>query len=202
MRFTLHYEGPLVANGDAESKQMIREHFEPQLRELWTHEPLGYPGEPSRLLRPRGVDDEGDAAMREIIGVEPPRALLDAHGHVFAPLICGALGLGAELDVLMLRPSSAGQIVVGGGDIDNRLKTLFDALSAPQQAQQLRMGERATSDENPMYVLLDDDNRITKIAVETDRLLAAPHPSFVRLFIRVTTRILRPSIHNIDFGLN
>ena len=202
MRFTLHYEGPLVANGSASAKQTIREHFEPQLKELWTHQPLARAGQPSPLLRPFDVDDEGEVAFRDMMGTGTPRALVHAYGHVFAALVCEPLGLGAELEVLMLRPASPGQIVVGGGDIDNRLKTLFDGLSAPQQAQQVQMGTRATSDREPMFVLLDDDNRITRISVETDRLLNPPEPSYVRLFIRVTTRVLNPSLSNIELGLN
>lgn len=197
MRFTLHYEGPLAANGSAADKQKIREHFEPQLQELWCHPPLSFGEARSAFLQPRVATDENENGVLSV-----PRALVNAHGHTFAALVCDELGLGAELEVLMLRPAAPGQIVVGGGDIDNRLKTLFDALAAPQQAQQVQMGGRVTSEEQPMFVLLDDDNRITRVAVETDRLLSAPEASYVRLFIRVTTRVLSPSIATIELGLN
>lgn len=199
VRFTLHYEGPLAANGSAADKQKIREHFEPQLQELWGHPPLRFGDARSVFLQPRVATDENENGA---FGFPLPRALVNAHGHTFAALVCDELGLGAELEVLMLRPAAPGQIVVGGGDIDNRLKTLFDALAAPQQAQQVQMGGRVTSEEQPMFVLLDDDNRITRVAVETDRLLSAPEASYVRLFIRVTTRVLHPSIANIELGLN
>jgi hypothetical protein len=182
MRFTLHYEGPLPAKASPSAKQRIREHLEPQLKELWTYSPLVAPDEgASRLL---------------------PRALTSRFGHTFAALVCDSLGLAAELDILMLRPSEPGQIIVGGGDIDNRLKTLFDALSAPQQSQQVPSGGRVTSEQEPLFVLLDDDNRIMRVNVDTDRLLAADSLDHVRLFIRVQTRVVRPSWHTTELGLS
>lgn len=176
MRFTLHYEGPLPANGSSASKQAVRDALEPQLKELWTYEPL-VSGDLIDATKPHQKDGFS--------------ILTERHGHTFAPLVSITLGLSAELDILMLRPSSPGQIVVGGGDIDNRLKTLFDALSAPAQAQQVPPSMRHTSPTDPLYVLLDDDSLITRVNVETDRLLAPPGPDIVRLFIRVTTRITR-----------
>jgi hypothetical protein len=44
VRFTLNYDGPLPSRGNASHKKQIREALDPQLRELWTHEPLtNYP---------------------------------------------------------------------------------------------------------------------------------------------------------------
>ena len=76
-------------------------------------------------------------------------SLVDRHGHTFAAVVSRSLGLRAELDILMLRPSSPGDLV-NKGDIDNRLKTLLDGLSAPAQPSQVPDGMRATSKEDPM----------------------------------------------------
>lgn len=167
MRFTLHYEGPLAAGGSAATKQFIREQLEPQLKELWTYSPLAdAPGETSRFLHPVRPDDEVvDQESNLGLDLRTPSALVSKFGHTFAALVSGPLGLVAELDILMLRPSEPGQIFAGGGDIDNRLKTLFDALSAPQHKQQIPPNARATSDKDPLFVLLDDDNRITRVNV-------------------------------------
>jgi hypothetical protein len=43
-------------------------------------------------------------------------------------------GAQAELDVLLLAANLPGALIRRGGDIDNRLKTLFDALSVPANA--------------------------------------------------------------------
>jgi hypothetical protein len=41
------------------------------------------------------------------------------------------------LKITLLRPEEPGAIILQSGDIDNRLKTLFDALSVPAQPNQL-----------------------------------------------------------------
>ena len=71
------------------------------------------------------------------------------------------------LNILFLRRDSPGK-VISGGDIDNRLKTLFDALSIPNRSQIVGTPE---SNESPFFCLLEDDSLITEVRVETDRLL-------------------------------
>lgn len=155
MRFTLYFDGPLPARGKPSVKAEIRSASEPQLRELWSHQPLaGH----SELLQP--PDKEGGLP-----------SLMEKHGHTLLAVVSEWLGLRAELDVLLLRPAAPGDLVIDG-DIDNRLKTLFDALSAPAQASQVHETMPATSVEDPLYVLLEDDRFITRVSLETDRLLA------------------------------
>ncbi|HZO42622.1 MAG TPA: hypothetical protein VFE97_25630 [Methylomirabilota bacterium] len=50
----------------------------------------------------------------------------------FVPLISQRAGLIVELDVLFLRPQLPGAVVSSGGDLDNRIKTLLDALRIPE----------------------------------------------------------------------
>ena len=88
----------------------------------------------------------------------------------------------------MLRPELPGGIVTSGGDIDNRLKTLFDALRVPGVPQEIALSTRQSSTREPNFTLLEDDALITRVNIETDRLLAAPDPSQVRLIIRVNVR--------------
>ena len=76
-------------------------------------------------------------------------------------------------------------MIIAGADIDNRLKTLFDALSWPTQTQQLPPGWAPGPDEQPLHCLLQDDRHITRVNIETDRWLGAPNLLHVRLFIRV-----------------
>lgn len=40
MEFTLHYRGPLKANGAPKDKQLLRRHFHTQLKILWQQFPL------------------------------------------------------------------------------------------------------------------------------------------------------------------
>jgi hypothetical protein len=185
VRFTLHYEGPLPSKGSAIDKLRIREALEPQIRELWTLEPLVHSED--SILR----FQESDADLS---------ALVERSGHVFATVVSERMGLCAELDILMLRAAAPGEIIVHGGDIDNRLKTLFDALSAPAQANQIPASMRPTTEDAPMYVLLSDDRLITRVNVETERLLGPVSPTHTHLTIRVTVRVARSMFGNFGWG--
>jgi hypothetical protein len=109
----------------------------------------------------------------------------------------------------MLRPDAPGSLIKSG-DIDGRLKTLFDALRMPGPDENELAGASPTDDENPLYCLLQDDRLISKVTVQTDLLLEQIphnsinepdeqtaqwqrnpiHPNDVRLVVTVT---LRPS---------
>ena len=84
------------------------------------------------------------------------------------------------------------------GDIDNRLKTLFDSLRVPQH--ETEAGQAGGHDfEGPVYCLLEDDSLIEKVSLESERWL---EPSAARrevlVIIRVTTRVHRVTYRNIS----
>lgn len=183
MRFTLTYDGLLPGSKRTpNSQQTIREALHPQLAELWKHEPLR---DRLDLLKPEGATE---------ISV-----LLQRSGQYFAALVHDNLHLTAELDVLLLRPESAAGPIVRG-DIDNRLKTLLDALAAPAHAQQVSSEARATSASAPLHTLLQDDRLITKVTVETDRLLEPAPADWNRVVMRVTVKARRLIYGNMDLG--
>jgi len=77
-----------------------------------------------------------------------------------------------------------------GGDIDNKLKTLLDAFSVPQ-VNQVPAKDCPTTDEQPLFCLLEDDSLITSLEIKTGRLLRPSRtPADVSLLIHVTTRSL------------
>ena len=118
-------------------------------------------------------------------------------GFTFVPLVSPDLHLICELDIFMLRPEPPGAIVTQGGDIDNRLKTLFDALRCPHDVGELPKGAFPDVTEQPFYCLLEDDLLITAVSVQTDRLLVPPSSTAeVHLDIRVTTHLTRMLIGN------
>jgi len=116
-------------------------------------------------------------------------------GYRFVPLIGGAFGAGTEtvcaLDILFLRRDPPGRgLVVTGGDIDNRIKVLFDALRLPENCDELR-GLPRGEDEWPFFCLLENDNLITDVKVTTDQLLTPlesdENINDVQLVIHVTS---------------
>lgn len=184
MEFTLHYRGNLKGNGGPKDKQALRRHFHVQLKSLWQQLPL--------------------SDMHKFIDDMPcsnTSIIREKHGFKFVPLVCEKLNLVAELKIIMLRPEPPGSIITQGGDIDNRLKTLFDALKIPSEPTALPKGDYPSADEYPFFCLLEDDNLITKVNVETDRLLEpCTSSSEVILLIHITTKVTRTSYNNIGFG--
>ncbi len=160
MRFTLTYRGPLRGSGGgaAAHKHEVRRALHPQLQELWTHEPLRHT---AREWLAAELDPDAAAGV----------ALREVGGHPFAVLVQAPLKLVAELDILLLRPEDPGAIVQRA-DIDNRLKTLFDALRRPVATQEIPESWDPEDAERPLHCLLDDDRLITLVNVDTDRLLA------------------------------
>ena len=185
MKLTLHYRGPMRANGSPQHKHELRRHFHLQLRQLWSQAPLS---EHPELLTPRLRETEY-SLLREL----PP--------FVFVPLVCAEMNVIAELSVVLLRPEPPGGLLTQGGDIDNRLKTLFDALSMPQQANSLPRDAKPEQVESPFFCLLENDNLVTSVAVRTEQLLEPDAGStIVDATIYVRTRTTRQTWGNGDFA--
>jgi hypothetical protein len=112
-------------------------------------------------------------------------------------LVRNTHALKCNLDITFLRKEDAG-LVYQGGDLDNRLKTLFDALAVPPTDQVV--DDQSLSDD-PVYCLLEDDSLITGVNVKTQRLLARPksQKSDVLLVIDVDVRVVRPRGYNLMF---
>lgn len=180
MRFTLTYSGPLKASGDAKTKHEIRQQLHPQLKTLWaTHQALEQKSK--WVVQPLADDDaneEGDGTLLKTID-----------GKTFATLVHPNLKVYAELDILLLRPEAPGAVVSHSGDIDNQLKTLFDALRRPTDISEIPARWSPSEDENPLHCLLEDDKLITRVNVETDRLLRPTTDTrVVDIAIRVTIK--------------
>ncbi len=189
MEFTLYYRGELKSNGSPVEKQYIRRTLHPQLKHLWDLEPLrAYKDWLSRSER-RGRTNVNKLCLLEDIGA-----------FTFAPLISSKIFLCVEINITLLRPEPPGAIIIQSGDIDNRLKTLFDALSMPSHSNQIPPDDLPGENETPMYCLLEDDRLISSIEVRTDRLLEPPaNEKEVILFIRAKTRVTRHIMANVHF---
>ena len=176
VRFTLIYEGSLPSNGNPRQKHGIRCELHSQLKKLWTNEPL------SNIEKP------------EVAGRQSNLFGDLVNGFDFVSLVHSRVKLRAELDLLMLRPGPPGQLV-SAGDIDNRLKTLFDALRMPS-AGELPNIWTPSAEERPLYCLLEDDRLITRFNVEVAELLSDNSPrgsNYCHLVIRVTVRAASPT---------
>jgi len=182
MRFTLTYRGPLPANGSVRDKQDIRRQLHPQLKHLFTYPPL--------IHRVNTMLDEVQTLR--------PCIVERLNAFRFAPLVSSKYEMIATIELLFLRPEPPGRVITQGGDIDNRLKTLFDALRMPRVDSELPKGDIPQSGEDPFFCLLQDDALITGIDVKTDVLLdPTAQPSDAHLFIRVQTDLVNATFNNM-----
>jgi hypothetical protein len=208
MRFTLIYDGELRANGNSKRKWEIRKEFAPQLEHLWRISPplvelrsnpyvpkdLGYHWTEIHHSIEDGQQLTGDFSANPekwVNTIEP----IQRGGRAFLPLVRESLALRCAMKITFLRQEDAGRVYQG--DLDNRLKTLFDALSVPNADQIL---DDPTAPD-PMYCLLEDDALISELSVETHRLLARPNASKheVRAVIEVRTLVSLPRSYNHRF---
>lgn len=184
MRFTLTYTGDLRANARPDHKHELRTAFHAQLAMLWKQQPLAD--------ERKWFDGSGKTKinLNRSVGT-----------FCFVPLVSPALHLVCGLDIFMLRPEPPGSIVTQGGDIDNRLKTLLDALRCPHDEGELPKGSSPGPGEQPFFCLLEDDALITSISVRTDRLLVpSASAASVHLDIQVTTELTRVRTGNALVG--
>jgi hypothetical protein len=191
VEFKLLYSGQLRAatgsNSRVEEKCLIRQQLHPQLKQLWRTHPI-------LVMMANGNMQVPNAPLGTYQKVIEGTANKYARcGYRFIPLISEEMSLSCSLDILFLRRDYPGGVVASGGDIDNRLKTLLDALRMPNNCGELG-GNTPGADEDPFYVLLEDDSLITRVTLATDRLLlpevGAEHVHDVRLVIGVTVNVV------------
>lgn len=213
MEFRLLYSGKVLGASRTDTrpklKHEIRREFHPQLRRLWENSPdlrnifelaaADYYKE--QYLAKRGEQDD-DLARQEWDKIirDKPRAAREGKeilsrewsrcGYRFIPLVSSKYSLRCSLDILFLRPEEPG-FLVQSGDIDNRIKTIFDALRMPNSLSEVGDAQPQEG-EDPFYCLLEDDKLISEVRVVTDNLLLLPHErtltpndSFLALHVRV-----------------
>lgn len=143
-------------------------------------------------------------AFHDFLTENPPKGKLSILKKVgaftFAPLVSEDLRLVAELAISLLIPYSPGSLISQGGDIDNRLKTLLDALRMPKVDAEIPKGQKPGEDESPFFCVLEDDALITRVSVDTDRLLQEKSENYVHLLVTVKTKIVEGTWFNISIG--
>ncbi|PDQ19275.1 hypothetical protein CN311_20415 [Mesorhizobium sanjuanii] len=151
----------------------------PQMEALWSLQPL----KNNDWLRSRSESNLGVLEVR--------------NGFEFAPLISTSVGLLAEINVTILRNRHSNDRQGIHGDIDNRVKTLFDALRIPTLGEINVLSEKGVIFHERTFCLLQDDDLVTKLTVETDRWLGVP-PHQTLAIIRVAIKASTVTMDNLD----
>lgn len=167
MIFRLLYCGSLKANGDLLHKHRVRQQFHHQLSVLWASvPPLLEIGERHVVHR-----DESTGKEQIVTRIEKCAREHALRGFRFVPLISRELGLACSLDVVLLRRDEPGVLPTLAGDIDNRFKTLLDALKMPSAKEIPPNAAPEAESEDPFFCLLEDDGLLTDVRIRSDRLL-------------------------------
>jgi hypothetical protein len=216
MEFRLVYEGPLKAAGRntrVKEKHAIRKVIHKQLARLWEVVPnLKMRTKDHTVLHPGGAtwDANHKITSRTMASSDLRQSLcktlgdnFDRCGYKFVPLVNNHLKMSCGLDILFLRRDMPGvPLIHSGGDIDNRLKVLFDALRVPEKCDEVA-GEVKAPDEDPyFFCLLEDDALITDVSVTTDALLTPFEKDTqddVHLVVKVKVRPTDFSFENLGF---
>jgi hypothetical protein len=186
MEFRLLYTGNLPGSGGAggntrpEAKHKIRREFHPQLRQLWKSDPnlqewgnrqitVDWVNE-RRKTDPNFSFNGTEHANQVGIGILADR--WERGGYKLIPLVTRDMVLRCSIDILLLRPEEP-RYVLNSGDLDAKVKTIFDALRIPDNLSETG-GQAPQPDETPFYCLLADDKLISSLSVTTDKLLVLP----------------------------
>lgn len=218
MEFRLVYEGELKQSSNrnksqkpkVEDKHRIRQQFHPQLAALWNTHPA-FANMREYVNPPKGTPKDINDIFRGGTLAEPGSTYLQTvannfnrFGYNFVPLVTKQLDLYCGLDILFLRRENPGDLVLRFGDIDNRIKTLLDALKVPGERSELPKGASPETDENPFYCLVQDDCLISELNVKTDRLYTVPKPtedeSDVMLIMNVKIQVAKIAVENRMFA--
>lgn len=206
MRLNLRYRGELAActqsNPRTKEKHAIRTQFGRQLKTHWDgHAHL-------RTIKPESCQVATKTGTKTF---SVPRPLKGSGGEEFfwrypmgglnfVPVANHVHEFQCDLSMKMFRAAAPGAFIFSGGDIDNRLKTLFDALRMPHDVSQFpkEEPENLDSDSWPVLLcLLQDDDMITKISIESVKLLTETptgyrKENYVELDIEVNLRPITP----------
>lgn len=206
MKFRLTWHGQLFGasrnSSRASEKHEMRMVFHEQLKRLWRqHEPLR---QLSSLPFPdyeTAVSGQQGGPFRE--KCQSYQKLVsenhNQHGHKWLPLVLEASAVTCSVDILLLRSGAKGH-VLHLGDIDGRLKVIFDALGIPRDGSGVTPPDRESE---PTYVLLEDDRLISHVAVESDELLEPTGETEVqndaRVIITINVKMTSPNWLSLRF---
>jgi hypothetical protein len=181
VKFSLTYDGELLSATDKHSRVQNKNKIRFDLAEqLW---PVYCQANFSRFQ----LDDQ---------------TIVDAgcgfHDIAFAPILTRKMNASCSLAIKFMRNEHPGQIV-HEGDMDNRLKTLFDALRLPGNDDEVLLDlvpprYRKVAPDAPTpdvcICLLEDDSLITDLSVATVVIMTPLPKNHVRLVIDVEFRPL------------
>jgi len=184
VNFRLTYDGPLKAASQSNTRRIekhrIRLAFAQQLWNLFQRDEL--------LKQAFNTDtSELEGYRRGVMS--------------FWPIIRRAKHMVCDLDILFLRRGIPGRLISSDGDLDNRIKVLFDSLRMPADDNEVR-GVEQKGDPRGVICLLEDDSLITGFRVTSDQLLdplTDQNRHNVQLIVNVEIKLTKITPENMGY---
>ena len=191
VNFRLTYSGPLKAASQTDTrrkeKHAMRLDFDKQLDVLF--------GDDELLQKPFTLKDPKFGETIAELGTKYRRG-----DYAFWPIVRKSMHMVCDLDILFLRRGVPGKVIAGNGDLDNRVKVVFDALRVPADENELR--GTPPHPNRGILCLLEDDSLITGFRVTSDRILESDKPETkndVRLIIGVEIKVTKITQENLGY---
>jgi hypothetical protein len=197
MRLTLVYDGelPSTSHADTTDKMKLRRAFHRQLDQVWQRKLMlqQFMENWRAWIDSVGSKDRWSALTDQERNVREANSLVIPFirgDFCFVPIVTKRHHLVCELDILFLRAEKPGSLfdTNTAGDLDNRLKILLDALRVPKQGNQLPATDAPQHGEDPFLCLLEDDDLITSIRIESERLYEPSDRQHLENNVRLTIR--------------
>lgn len=180
MHITLTYKGPVQGNARKQSDVWrLRKSFHKQLYKLSLTNEFEY------VEKYANQDTEKSH----------PNIGIDVANSRYVPFITSKMKTRCSLYVRVFRGVRQYNPVLGNVDLDNRVKTLIDALRAPQQ-----ISETKESDGTVRYVLLEDDSLIDGITVKSGHYLDEEDEGVVLAIITANIHLAHATWANMHLG--
>jgi hypothetical protein len=184
VNFRLSYRGPLKAASQSSTrrveKKSMRLAFDEQLNGMFPNDEL--------LMRDFSASGGPDGELAKY-----ERGIVS-----YWPIVRKSMHMVCDLDILFLRRGIPGRIVSSSGDLDNRIKVLFDALRVPSEDEIRGLHEESRG----ITCLLEDDELITGFRVTSDQLLEPAKDNCnhdVHLIINVEIRLTKITDKNLGY---
>jgi hypothetical protein len=197
MEFYIQYEGRLPSQNskDKENRRVethrIRRHFHSQLLRLWNDRFGALAGLPPR--RTPGLNEHRRRYL------EAKSLAVKDTEFIVLPIVTKSENLVCGLDISLYRNDRPGSFVGPSGDLDNRLKVLFDAMTIPNASQ--LDGLAPEQGERPLFCLLEDDALIVDLRIQAVQLWTTVNSPEEKHEFKVAVKVKVSSTEFAGYGV-
>lgn len=185
MNFTLFYSGRIRSSNKRNVKHIndIRCKLSPQIRQLYDCNPL------------KSIDAKCEPGSHTAQDV---RTYTKIAGRDYSSLVNKGLGLACQINVIFYEATGTISVANDIGDVDNKAKTLIDALKLPSNDEVDKLSDELM--QSTVHCLLMDDAFLWGVDLKRRRLL---HPELrkEKTLTQIDVQVMPTSVTIANIGL-